>query len=234
MSPREIVEIDEAKCNGCGQCIPKCAEGALQIINGKARLVGDQLCDGLGACVGHCPQGALRIVRKTAAPFDAAAVDTQHHRAQQTESHACECSHVVVSPPPPSKARPTEAKRGPKTWRQWPLALRLVPVSAPFFKDANLLVAADCAPFAYARFHEDFLRDKVLVFGCPKFDDARGYVDKLADILRSNSIKTLTLVHMEVPCCSGLRAVLEAALAKSGKKIPLQITVLTTSGERRT
>lgn len=233
MRARDIIEIDEDKCNGCGQCIPKCVEGALQIVDGKARLIGDQLCDGLGACLGHCPQGALRIVKKRATAFDATAVDEQHSEMQRAENQACECSHVVVSPPPVSTPKSPGKGQPPSTWRQWPLALRLVPVSAPFFKNANLLVAADCAPFAYARFHEDFLQGKVLVFGCPKFDDAQGYVDKLAEILRLNSIKTVTLVHMEVPCCSGLRAILEAALAKSGKKIRLQTTVLTTSGRRR-
>jgi hypothetical protein len=170
-------------------------------------------------------------VKKKAPAFDAAAVEAHHSRIERKEGSTCECSHVVVSSPLVQKI---PGKGQPSTeWRQWPLALRLVPVSAPFFTDANLVVAADCAPFAYARFHEDFLAGKVLVFGCPKFDDAQGYVDKLAEILRTNSIQTVTLVHMEVPCCSGLRAILEAALAKSGKKIPLRCTVLTTSGGKR-
>jgi len=233
MRARDIIQIDEEKCNGCGQCIPKCAEGALQIVNGKARLVGDQLCDGLGACLGNCPQGALHIVRKKAPAFDAAAVEEYHSKRERTDGPTCECSHVVVSPPPAQNAKARGKAQPTTAWRQWPLALRLVPVSAPFFKDASLLVAADCAPFAYARFHEDFLQGKVLVFGCPKFDDAQGYADKLAEILRVNSIRSVTLVHMEVPCCSGLKAILEAALAKSGKKIPLQFAVLATNGGRR-
>lgn len=230
MRARDIIQIDEDKCNGCGQCIPKCVEGALQIVDGKARLIGDRLCDGLGACLGHCPQGALRIVKRRAAAFDAATVHERHSKREGTKTSTYECSNVVVSPAPmPKPKKPGEGQ--PSTaWRQWPLALRLVPVSAPFFKDADLLVAADCVPFAYAHFHEDFLQGKVLVFGCPKFDDAQGYVDKLAEILRTNRVKSVTLVHMEVPCCSGLRAILEAAVAKSGKRVPVHHTVLATSG----
>jgi len=233
MRARDIIEIDEEKCNGCGQCIPKCVEGALQIVDGKARLKGDELCDGLGACIGHCPRGALRVVKKKAAGFDATIGDKHQSKVPRSKTPTCECSEVVVSPPPPAEQKSPRKEQSPTLWRQWPLALRLVPVNAPFFTDAHLLVAADCTPFAYARFHEDFHRGKVLVFGCPKFDDAQGYVDKLAEILRMNSIRRLTLVHMEVPCCSGLRAIVEAALAKSGKKIPLESIVLTTGGGRR-
>lgn len=215
MPIREIIEIDEEKCDGCGLCLPNCAEGALQIVDGKARIVSDKLCDGLGACLGHCPQGALRIVKREATAFDEVAVEEHLGKTKSVKAPACDCvDHAVPG-------------------FQWPLALRLVPVKAPFFQDANLLVTADCVPFRYKRFHEDFLEGKTLVFGCPKFDEAQGYVDKLAEILRANSIKGVTLVNMEVPCCFGLQRIVEAAIAKSGKQIPLHHTIITIQGQTR-
>ncbi|MFX1562463.1 MAG: ATP-binding protein [Promethearchaeota archaeon] len=217
MPIRDIIEIDEEKCNGCGLCIPNCAEGALQIVDGKARIVSEKFCDGLGACLGHCPQGALRVVKRKAASFDEDAVEEHLSKRITVEVPTCNCVD----------------QSSPESKRQWPLALRLVPVKAPFFQDANLLVTADCVPFSYKSFHEDFPEGKTLVFGCPKFDDAQGYLDKLAEILRVNSIKDLTLVNMEVPCCFGLKHIVEAALAKSGKRIPLHHTIITTQGQIR-
>lgn len=231
MPVRDIIEIDEEKCNGCGECIPNCAEGSLQIIDGKARLIRDELCDGLGECLGHCPQGALRIIKREAADFDEEAVE--EHLAK-SKSSSGGCSQVVVDTTGHSGAvGGADAPTVPSALRQWPVALRLVPVNAPYFKDADLLITADCVPFAHGNFHHEFLRDKVVVFGCPKFDDAKRYVEKLAEILRVNSIKSITLVIMEVPCCSGLQRIVELALTKSGKTIPLQRTVITVRGEKR-
>ncbi len=230
MPVRDIIEIDEEKCNGCGECIPNCAEGSLQIVDGKARLVRDDLCDGLGACLGHCPQGALRIIKREAPDFDEEVVE--EHLAQLGQCSGG-CSPVVVDATGHSGiAEKIDASAVPSALRQWPIALRLVPVKAPYFQNADLLVTADCVPFAYGNFHQEFLRDKVMVFGCPKFDDARGYLDKLAEIIKVNTIKSITLAIMEVPCCSGLQRIVELALKASGKSIPLHCTVITVRGEK--
>ncbi len=231
MPVREIIEIDEEKCNGCGECIPNCAEGSLQIIDGKARLVRDELCDGLGACLGHCPQGALRIIKREAPDFDEEAV--QEHLAQ---TPGCEgsCQQGVVDATGQQELTgPMDHAAVPSALRQWPIALRLVPIKAPFLQNADLLITVDCVPFAYGNFHQEFLKGKVMVFGCPKFDDARGYVEKLAEIFRVNTIKSITLAIMEVPCCSGLQRIVELALTKSGKNIPLHRTVISVRGEKQ-
>jgi len=183
---RTVVSIDERLCNGCGECVPACEEGAIQIIDGKARLLSDRLCDGLGACLGHCPQGAIRIERREAAPFDEAAVRRNLTEVEATAPQISQLTH-------------------------WPVQLRLLPAAAPVLRGAHLLVAADCAPVAYAGFHSELLRGRVVAIGCPKLDDLRGYVEKLAEVIRQGDLASLTVAHMEVPCCTGiLRAVLEA------------------------
>jgi NAD-dependent dihydropyrimidine dehydrogenase PreA subunit len=204
---RKIVRIDEGLCNGCGQCIPKCAEGALQIIDGKARLVSDSYCDGLGACLGHCPQGAILIIEREAEAFDEDAI------------HA----HLARKKPSPS----------PETsaLRQWPVQLNLVPSKAAFFDDSDLLVIADCVPLAYPNVHGSLLSKKSVVMGCPKFDDAQGYVKKLTEILKNNNVKSITVAHMEVPCCFGLLWIVKKAIDASGKQIPLEQQVITIRGE---
>jgi Fe-S-cluster-containing hydrogenase component 2 len=213
MTKREIIEIDDEKCNGCGECIPNCAEGALQIVDGKVQIVSDALCDGLGACLGHCPQGALRIIQREAAPFDEEAVEAHLAQLKQEAASCADCQ--------------------PEARRQWPIALRLVPIAAPFFQNADLLIAADCVPFAYRNFHDEFLKGKTLVFGCPKFDNAQGYQTKLTEIFRQNSIQSITLLLMEVPCCSGLGNIVKTALANSGKDIPLKKTIITVDGQHK-
>jgi ferredoxin len=189
---RTVVSIKEELCNGCGECLPACEEGALQIVRGVAKLVSDSLCDGLGACLGSCPQGAINIEEREATPFDEAAV---RRRIAETEATA----------PPTSELT------------HWPVQLQLVPATAPVLQGARLLVAADCVPVAYAGFHSELLRDRVVVIACPKLDDRHGRVEKLAEIIRQNDLSELSVAHMEVPCCTGiLRAVLEARqLAKS-------------------
>ncbi|MFX1491526.1 MAG: ATP-binding protein [Promethearchaeota archaeon] len=230
MSVREIIEIDEEKCTGCGECIPNCAEGALQIIDGKAKLIRDDLCDGLGACLGHCPEGALRIIHREAPEFNEEAVEK--HLAQMGPPGCASCD-MVVDGSALEAATQLEGEVVPLGQRQWPIALRLVPVQASFFKDADLLVAADCVPFAYPEFQQDLLPGKVLVYGCPKFDNAQGYVEKLTEIFRQNSIKRVTMVKMEVPCCSGLQRIVEIALSQSGKNIPVENVTIAVKGKRK-
>ena len=197
---RKIVNIDESLCNGCGQCIPKCAEGALKVINGKAKLVKDTYCDGLGACLGQCPQGAITVTEREADAFS----ETEVHEYLKTAG----------------TTKPAPASTGPQK-PQWPVKLDLVPVKAPFFENANLLLAADCAPVALKNFH-DLMSGKRVIIGCPKFNDARAYAAKLTEILQQNNIATITVVHMEVPCCTGLKWAINKALEGSGKHVPVK------------
>ena len=197
---RKIVNIDESLCNGCGQCIPKCAEGALKIVNGKAKLVKDTYCDGLGACLGQCPQGAITVTEREADAFSEAEV---HEYLKTTGT-----------------PKPAPANTGPQK-PQWPVKLDLVPVKAPFFENANLLLAADCAPVALKNFH-DLMAGKRVIIGCPKFNDARAYAAKLTEILQQNNIAAITVVHMEVPCCTGLKWAVNKALEGSGKHVPVK------------
>lgn len=242
MTKRKIVKIDEEKCNGCGLCIPNCAEGALKIIDGKAKLISDEFCDGLGACLGHCPQDAIKVIERDVAPFDEEAVKKhlthQDDKAPQVsikENLPCGCPGSAVQDRRDEKSSQTTVEAGKlqSELRQWPIQLHLVPPTAPYLKNADLLIAADCVPFAYADFHRDFLKDKVLVIGCPKLDDAEFYVEKLANILKSNDIKSVTIVNMEVPCCFGLQRITEDAIKKSGKIITLRQTIITTRGEKQ-
>ncbi|WP_305041859.1 ATP-binding protein [Geoalkalibacter sp.] len=227
---REIVKIDEEKCDGCGLCVPACAEGAIQIVDGKARLLADNLCDGLGACLGDCPRDAITIVKREAAEFDEEAV-VEHLKKSDQPAAAPVHAAAPVGGCPSARlmnfARQEESEtdevagKRPSQLRQWPIQMHLVPPSAPFFKDAELVLAADCAPFAYADFHQDILKGKALAIGCPKLDDGRAYLEKLTAILRQNDIRGLTVVHMEVPCCTGLIMMARQAIADSGKTVPL-------------
>ncbi len=228
---REIVKIDEEKCNGCGLCVPSCAEGAIKIVNGKARLIADNLCDGLGACLGDCPEDAITIVRREADEFDEMAVE-EH---LQTEGRPVPAAHGPAHAPgggcpsarvmnldqqPPAPVQEAGARQS--QLRQWPVQMHLVPPTAPFLQNADLLLAADCAPFAYADFHKDFLEGKALLIGCPKLDDGQAYLEKLTAMLKGNNIQRLTVIHMEVPCCTGLIAIARQAIAASGKEVPLE------------
>ncbi len=233
---REIVKIDEDKCNGCGLCVPACAEGAIQIIDGKAKLLADNLCDGLGACLGHCPQDAILIEKRSADEFDEEAVEEhlghkpaapaaaphQGHGGGHGHGHGGGCpSARLMSFDKAKKESAEEGGQRASQLRQWPVQMHLVPPSAPFLKEADLLLAADCVPFAYADFHKDYLKDRALLIGCPKLDDGQAYLQKLTAILTQNDIRSLTVAHMEVPCCSGLIAIARQALAACGKEIPL-------------
>jgi NAD-dependent dihydropyrimidine dehydrogenase PreA subunit len=227
MTVRNIVEIDEEHCDGCGQCVPNCAEGALRIVDGKARLLRDQYCDGLGACLGHCPQGAIRVIRREAASFDEEAVHEHLSRAK-VEDPVCGCSSSTVRSLAPKVDQPDRAE---STLGNWPVQLNLVPLEAPFFDGADLLVMADCVAVAYPRLHADLLPGRAVVMGCPKFDDAGRYAEKLGEIIRRNDVRSVTVVHMEVPCCSGLNWIVERAVEASGKDVTVSRRVIDVRGK---
>jgi NAD-dependent dihydropyrimidine dehydrogenase PreA subunit len=228
MTVRNIVEIDEELCNGCGQCVPGCAEGALKIVEGKARLVRDQYCDGLGACLGHCPRGAISVIQREAAPFDEEAVHEHLSKAKAAEeSLACGCHSSTVRSLEPEEVQPDRAE---STLGNWPVQLNLVPLEAPFFDGADLLVMADCVAVAYPGLHSELLPGRAVVMSCPKFDDARRYADKLGEIIRRNDIRRVTVVHMEVPCCSGLNWIVESAVEASGRDVPVSRSVIGVGG----
>jgi len=227
---RKIVKIDEEKCNGCGACVPACVEGALQIIDGKAKLISEQYCDGLGACLGECPQGAITIEEREAEEFDEEA--TKHHIEQKkhaTETLPCGCPSTTVTQfgrQQTTGVNLKEAIHQESMLSHWPVQLTLVPPSAPFLQGVDLVLAADCVPFAYAGFHHDLLKGRALLVACPKLDDFQAHLEKLTEILRHSQINSLTVVHMEVPCCSGLAHMAKQAIDLSDKDIPLkEITV---------
>lgn len=232
MAKRKIVQIDEEKCTGCGLCIPNCAEGALQIVDGKAKLITDKFCDGLGACLGHCPEDAITIIEREAEDFDEKALEIHLHKQKEAvrapqpkpgpEFTGCPSSRVLQFQPPQSSVDSGPKGSAVSQLTQWPVQLKLVPVEAPYFQDADLLIAADCVPFAYPDFHQDFLKGKALVVGCPKLDDIQFYREKLTAIFKANKIKSVTVPFMEVPCCFGLVKATEDAIEASGKDIPLK------------
>ena len=312
---RKIITIDETKCTGCGQCIPDCPEGALQLIDGKARLVSDLFCDGLGACIGTCPEGAISVIEREAAPYDERAVMEKivpqgagvtkahlehllNHGERGLYNEAIEYlleqmipipdhdnssilkragkagaassmapgPSTASCPPGPDRKQPFascpgsaarsidhQAGAGPRgrgphagmgmhqpsgttdsALRQWPVQLALMNPDAGYFDKADLLIAADCTPFAYAGFHADFLAGKILIIFCPKLDpDLEAYIDKLAEIFRHHAIKSVTIARMEVPCCGGVRYVVDKAMERAGVQVPVEEKVVTISGEVR-
>ena len=237
-SKRQIIEIDEELCDGCGQCVPSCAEGAIEIVDGKAQLAAEKYCDGLGACLGECPMGALRIIEREAEEFDEEAVEEYLKSRPPEEAappfHACPSArpHTFAPLSSPREAGDASLPEGAHSeLSHWPVQIRLVPPTAPFLKDADLLVAADCTPVAYSNFHRDFLKGKVIMMGCPKFDDAKAYIEKFEEIFKEAKIKSITVVDMEVPCCSALPLIVKKGLEGSGKKIPLEDVVISTRGE---
>lgn len=235
---RDIVFIDDEKCNGCGLCIPNCAEGAIKLINGKAKLVDDRFCDGLGACLGHCPQDAITIIKRDAKEFDKESVkkhlvEPKYVKKKAEKNIPCGCPGSMAIDLRGEKNTPDAHGRQSAQLRQWPVQLTLVSPEASYFKDSDLLIAADCVPFAYPNFHSDFLKGKSLIIGCPKLDDADFYVEKLTEIIKKNSIKSITLVNMEVPCCFGLQRIVEESIQKAGKVIPIRQTIITIRGEKQ-
>jgi len=277
MSKRKIIRIDQDKCNGCGLCIPNCPEGALQIIDGKARLISDLFCDGLGACIGHCPEGAITVEERDSQEYDERKVminiikqgknvikahleHLKDHNQNQYLKQAIEVlkekgienplaeddktKHQVnhFSGCPDSRMmdfskaeleNKTKAATGQASeLRQWPVQIMLVPPFTPYLNNADLLIAADCVPFAYADFHADLLKDKVLLVGCPKLDDITVYEEKFTQILKQNNIKSITYAHMEVPCCFGMVAVIKSAIEASNKNVLFKEVVISIQGER--
>jgi ferredoxin len=268
---RDVIKINEEKCTGCGECIPGCPEGALQVIEGKARLISDLFCDGLGACIGNCPQGAIEVEQREAEPYDEnkvmdniirggpsvimahlkhlsdhgqkdllnQAVDFLKERNidipdyEKGASFECACPGsmtVDLSQKPETENEP-QIRVSPEL-RNWPVQLQLLNPNAPYFKNADLLISADCAPFAYANFHQEFLKDKVLIILCPKLDKTIDmYVDKLTEIFQKQDINSISIVHMEVPCCSGIEVIVRRALEKAQKDIPLKDYTISISGE---
>ncbi|HPB31100.1 MAG TPA: 4Fe-4S binding protein [Candidatus Sumerlaeota bacterium] len=294
MTLRKIIEIDEAKCNGCGLCVPNCPEGALQVIDGKARLVGDLLCDGLGACIGNCPEGAINVVEREAEPYDERKVmenvasqganvirahlkhlrdhgqmdflmeamaflrekgipvpegfpaesgnGSCNHGHSEQQPRAAHHAHGGASGGCPGgkimdfrQAETSEAEpcgRQPSALRQWPVQMHLISPAAPYFKKSDLLLAADCTAFAVGGFHQDFLKGKSLVIACPKLDQGREvYVEKLRALVDEAQINTLTIMVMEVPCCSGLLTLAAEALSRTGRKVPVKKIVVSLRGE---
>ncbi|MGD8787675.1 MAG: 4Fe-4S binding protein [Phycisphaerales bacterium] len=216
MTLRNIVKIDEEKCNGCGQCIDACAEGAIQLINGKAKLVSEIYCDGLGACIGHCPQDAITIEQREAEEFDEEATKEHLAKGKDTKPKTDVVCPGMASQKLREKSETTDsAAEVPSQLTHWPVQLKLVPPQAPYFANADLLLVADCVPFAMGDFHNRFLKDHSVIVGCPKLDDSEFYIEKLAAILKANKLNSFTVIHMEVPCCSGLTHIVRQAISKN-------------------
>jgi ferredoxin len=232
MALRNIIVVDEEKCNGCGLCASACAEGAIKIINGKAKLVSETYCDGLGACIGHCPQNAIKIEQREAKTFDEEATKEHLSQMEQPQPAIPFVCPGMASAQLRNTAEKSDSAAGDVSSQltQWPVQLKLVSAHAPYFADARLLLVADCVPFTMGDFHSRFLRGHSIVIGCPKLDDARFYVEKLADILRANKLKSLSVVHMEAPCCHGLTRIAQEALAKAGVKMTFEDVTIGLNG----
>ena len=244
---RKIIEIDEELCDGCGNCVPSCAEGALEIIDGKARVIADIYCDGLGACLGECPLGALQIVERKADEFDEEAVEALLAEQKQKEqpqapafSGGCPSARLqsfatpqpAIAPGPQADlSRADDVDLTQSALSHWPVQIMLVPPTAPFLKGADLLVLADCVPVAFPTVHRDFIKGKAVMMGCPKLDDAQYYIEKFAQICKESGIKSITAVIMEVPCCGGLPMIVKKGMEMSGVDIPMEEVVISTRGQ---
>ena len=224
---RKIIEINEDKCNGCGACAAACHEGAIGMIDGKAKLLRDDYCDGLGDCLPTCPTGAISFVEREAAAYDEAAVLAAKEKKERSLPCGCPGSAAKSIKRPETDSAPTAPQES--QLRQWPVQIKLAPVNAPWFNGAKLLVAADCTAYAYAGFHQDFIRGHITLVGCPKLD-AVDYSDKLTEIIKNNDVQSVTVVRMEVPCCGGIETAVKTALQNSGKLIPWNVVTITTDG----
>lgn len=240
---RKIVNIDASKCNGCGLCVHACHEGAIELIDGKAVLISDEYCDGLGDCLPECPTNAITIIERESKAYDEEAVAKKiAERAKKAEEKPlpCGCPGTVakVIERKPLKAvssvkpniRKGNLEESASELRQWPVQLKLINTEAPYLKNADLLVAADCTAYAYANFHSDFIKDHITVIGCPKLDDAKYYEEKLAEILRKNNLKSITVVRMEVPCCGGIVSAVKNAMLNSQTIVPYKEVIISTDG----
>lgn len=226
---RKIIAIDASLCNGCGACVTGCAEGALALRDGKAVIVSDHYCDGLGACLGHCPTGALTVIEREAPAFDEQAA--AEHLAQKTPDGCPSTRPLTLTPCQTANIPVSQPAVGPSTLGTWPIKLRLVPPNAPFLAGARLLLTSDCVPPAFPAYQSAFLPGRVALLGCPKFDDVPAYVEKLAAILRANSIVDITVLQMEVPCCTGMARLARRAVVASGRSLPVTRVVVSRRGE---
>ncbi|MDM8518128.1 4Fe-4S ferredoxin [Desulfobacterales bacterium HSG16] len=241
---RKIIQIDDELCDGCGQCIPGCAEGALQIIDGKVRIVEDKYCDGLGACLGECPNNALKVIEREAEEFDEDAVE-EHLKKQKPEEKgtmACGCPSTQIQSFAPgavakdaaccSEAGSTIGQSDEEsTLTNWPVQIKLIPPAAPFLADADLLVTADCVPVVFPAFQKELLKGRVVMMGCPKFDDVQEYIQRFAEIFKTANIKSVTCAIMEVPCCSSLPTIIKKGMEAAQKDIPFKQIVLSARGK---
>ncbi|NLL52505.1 MAG: 4Fe-4S binding protein [Peptococcaceae bacterium] len=246
---RKIVEIDQEKCNGCGLCIDACHEGALQLVDGKAKLVSDEYCDGLGDCLPECPTGAIKIIERVAKPFDEELVKQRMQEiAAKKDAKAdsplpCGCpgslatliqkdiTHENSAGQAQSSPAKAESEERPSELRQWPVQLNLINTQASYLKNADLLIAADCTAYACASFHEKFMKGKITLIGCPKLDDNQYYTDKIAEILKLNNPNSVTVVRMQVPCCSGIVRAVKDAMLKSQVIVPYKEVTINNQGQ---
>ena len=233
---RKIIHIDENKCNGCGLCASACHEGAIEVIGGKAKLVRENFCDGLGDCLPNCPTGAITFEEREAPAYDEAAVKESQRKKEEKKMEekklACGCSGSEMKQfqhEEPAEEASTPAAHSVSRLNQWPCQIKLVPVQAPFFDGAKLLVAADCTAYAYGNFHNEFIRNHITLVGCPKLDEG-DYTEKLTQIIANNNIKSVTVVRMKVPCCGGIENAVKRALQDSGKFIPWRVVIISTDG----
>lgn len=234
---RKIIKINPEQCNGCGLCVSACHEGALQLIDGKAVLVSESYCDGLGACLPECPTGAITIEEREAAAFDEVAVQKhlENQKSHAPEPLACGCpgthARIIEKKAAPVTAQPASTQAGvmESQLNQWPCQIKLVPVNAPYFDNAHLLVAADCTAFAYANIHQNFMKNKITLIGCPKLDEV-DYSAKFTEILKAHDLKSITVLRMEVPCCGGIVNAVKLAILSSGKLVPWQVVTIGTNG----
>lgn len=232
---RKIIHIDQEKCNGCGACAQACHEGAIGMVNGKATLLRDDYCDGLGDCLPTCPTGAITFVEREAAAYDEKAVQENMQKKQKNAGAAaphtgCPGHQMHRFDRSASSPAAPQSASVPSQLGQWPCQIKLAPVNAPYFQGAKLLIAADCTAYAYANLHQEFMRGKITLIGCPKLDSV-DYSEKLTEIIKSNDIQSVTIVRMEVPCCGGLEAAAKKALQNSGKFIPWQVVTISVDGK---
>jgi ferredoxin len=234
---RDIIKIDEEKCDGCGLCVPACKEGAIQIIDGKAKLVSEIYCDGLGACLGECPQDAITIEKRVAQDFDEEATQ-QHLKKMKAKEKAaipplaCGCPGTMARTIKKESTTTTRHGDQQSELRQWPIQLTLVPVTAPYLMNADLVILADCTAVAYANLHRDFLKDKVIVMACPKLDEVEPYIEKLARMFDHNNFKSIEVVMMEVPCCRGLGQIADVAAKNANKSVKIKKTIVGIDGNK--
>ncbi len=247
MGKRQIIKIDEDLCNGCGLCVPACAEGALEVRDGKVRVVAEILCDGLGACLGECPEGALVVEEREAVEFDEVAVEERLREIGRAPESAAmptggcpgsltrslERAPIGVGVAAADVTAESSGRDAESMLEHWPVQLALVNAMAPFLREADLLISADCVPVAYRRFHEDFLTDRRVVLACPKLDNARAHMEKLVDLFQASRPRSVKVVRMEVPCCYGLMALTEQAAELAGLQVPVEEVVITVSGGRQ-